>query len=104
MKLKYIVASGKSDAFGEALAYDTMLDAQEQLDLWTDVDKHPDVPSDDDWIDYIIAVPEKDAESAVNGHYVESEDFIAGLCGEGYHGRYKSIAGPLLEVWNELDD
>lgn len=88
IKMKYVVRTETTGTFGAALAFDNLADAKEQLQLWLEVDKHPDDGAyDPDWIDYIVSVSDEDADEAMKGS-VESEKFIEGVCGEQYHGKY----------------
>ena len=86
--MKYVVRTETTGTFGAALAFDNLADAKEQLQLWLEVDKHPDDGVyDPDWIDYIVSVSDEDADEAMKGS-VESEKFIEGVCGERYRGKH----------------
>lgn len=88
-KEKYIVKTETTEAFGAALAFDTLKDAREQLQLWLEVDEHPDGEYDPDWIDYIVTVPLVNADEATR-ETAYSEEFVEGVCGEAYHGKFEA--------------
>ncbi len=87
--VKYIVKTETTEAFGAALAFDTLKDAREQLQLCLEVDEHPDGEYDPDWIDYIVTVPLVNADEATR-ETAYSEEFVEGVCGEAYHGKFEA--------------
>ena len=85
--MKYVVITETTEAFGASLSFNSLEEAREQLELWLDVDKHPDEEYTADWATYIVAVPDEEERKAENGCSAK-ETFVEGECGEDYRGKY----------------